>query len=75
MIKKDDVGYGINILKTIGIAVRPAIVAAIQRAAVKTVEQNSKETHPALSQNFTGHSKENTTSAWDPLYSAQLSTP
>ncbi len=66
-----DPSYLISILKTLGVALVPALISAVQRAAVKTMEQKSQETPSA---HFTEDSVVTGSSQWDPLSAPKFST-
>jgi len=69
--KKEDFSYLLVGLKAIGLALAPALLQAIQRAGMKTVE----ETMSAPSQQHTENSKPSTSSAWELSAPQPLSMP
>ena len=71
--KGSDPSYIFPILKSLGVALVPALIGAVQRAAIKTVEQSqhpeqTKSPHSTDPSNVTGSGQ------WDPLSQPKLST-
>ena len=73
-VADSDPSYLISILKTLGVALVPALISAVQRAAMKTLEQQQKEkTNPeTVFQNSITPSDETGSSQWDPLSAAKF---
>ena len=72
--KGTDPSYIFPILKSLGVALVPALIGAVQRAAIKTVEQSNK---PPETQLATGIEQHGVTgnSVFNPLQAAPFSTP
>ena len=70
-VADSDPSYLINILKTLGVALVPALISAVQRAATKTLEQKNQETR---SESSIAASAVSGNGQWDPLSQPKFST-
>ena len=67
----EDPSYLISIFKTLGVALVPALISAVQRAAAKTMEQQKNQ--GTRSEHFTEESVVTGSSQWDPLSAPKFS--